>query len=73
METIDGLERIEGDIPVQFTFPDNRGELVVKFLYDDVLLLLDGVQEAKVNVFLKVDSAEGTVTGSDDVRILDKS
>jgi hypothetical protein len=72
METIDGLERIEGDIPVQFTFPDNRGELVVKFLYDDVLTLLDGVQEVEVKVVLAVESTEGTATGSDIVRILDK-
>lgn len=70
------IDDIEGAIEEQLTFPDNRGELVVKFWYDDVAALLGDLEDVEATVTLTVtyeeDGQTFAVTGSDVIRILDK-
>ena len=61
---------IEGNsgqtIDAEFTFADNRGDLVAKFSYDDVAYLL-GPGDATLT--LQVEDDGNTYTGSDDIRV----
>jgi hypothetical protein len=54
-------------IDAEFTFADNRGDLVAKFMYDEVAEEL-GPGPATLTLF--VENGSTTFSGSDDIRVI---